>query len=138
MDCGAAFRAHLTETLDSKGFKSSLADPDVWTRLATRASGEKYYEYILCYVDDILCISHDACQPIDEIWKTLKFKGDKGVEPEFYLGATLKKKKLNGKDMWALTSQDCLQNAIKTIEVQLAKKGKKLPACATTPMSSRY
>ena len=39
---GATFRAHLAETLDSIGFKSSLADPNVWMRPATKASGEKY------------------------------------------------------------------------------------------------
>ena len=27
---GAAFRAHLAETLDNIGFKSSMADPDMW------------------------------------------------------------------------------------------------------------
>ena len=62
---GAALCAHLAETLDSIGFKSSLADPNVWMRPATKASGEKYYEYILCYVDDILCISHHAQFPMD-------------------------------------------------------------------------
>ena len=107
-------------------------------RPATKSTGEEYYEYILCYVDDILCISHDAKRPMDEIGRNLKFKNNEIVEPEFYLGAALKKKKLNGRDVWTMTSQDYLRNAIKTVEGHLSKKGKKLPARATTPMSSGY
>jgi shikimate kinase len=33
----AAFRAHLPETLDAMGCKSSYADPDVWLRPAVKA-----------------------------------------------------------------------------------------------------
>ena len=89
-------------------------------------------------MDDILCISHDAQCPMSEIGRNLKFKNNEIVEPEFYLGAALKKKKLNGRNVWTMTSQDYLPNAIKTVEAQLAKKGRKLPACATMPMSSGY
>ena len=135
---GAAFRSHLTDTLDSIGFKGSLANPDVWMRPATRPTGETYYEYILCYVDVILCISHDARRPMDEIKKTLKFKNDKVEEPDFYLGASLKKKEPNGKKVWTMTPYEYLRNAIATVESQLAKRGKKLPARATTPMVSGY
>ena len=84
---GAAFRAFLAERLDDIGFKSSVADPDVWMRPATKGDGEEYYEYILCYVDDILCISHNPSRPMNDIRSSLKFKGDKFEEPEFYLGA---------------------------------------------------
>jgi hypothetical protein len=45
---GAAFRAHLAETLDAMGYKPSYADPDVWLRPAVKPDGFKYYEYILC------------------------------------------------------------------------------------------
>ena len=118
---GAALRSCLADTLDGIGFKSSLADPDVWMRPATRPTGETYYEYILCYVDDILCISHDARHPIDEIKKTLKFKNDKIEEPDFFLGASLKKKELNGKKVWTMTPYKYLRNAIATVESQLTK-----------------
>ena len=134
----AAFRAHTAETLDSIGSKSSLADPDVWMQPATKVSGEKYYEHILCYVDDILCISHDAQHPMNEIGRNLKFKNDKIIEPEFNLGVTQKKKKLNRHNVWTMTSQEYLRNAIKTVEAHLSKKCRKLPARAMTPMSSGY
>jgi hypothetical protein len=55
---GAAWRAHLAGTLKSLGFTSSLADPDVWYRAASKPDGFEYYEYVLAYVDDILVLSH--------------------------------------------------------------------------------
>ena len=61
---GAAFRAFLAERLDEMGFKSSIADPDVWLRPETKADGEEYYKYILVYVDDLLAISVDATSVI--------------------------------------------------------------------------
>ena len=53
---------------------------------ATKPTGEKYYEYILCYIDDLLFISHDTRTPMNDIQSTLKFKNDKVEEPLFYLG----------------------------------------------------
>ncbi len=137
---GAAFRAFLAEKLDDIGFRSSIADPDVWMRPATKNTGEKYYEYILCYVDDILCISHDARRPpMEEIQSTLKFKKNKIEEPEFYLGAKLEKKKLNGKaPVWTMSSTEYVKASIKNVEEQLQKEGKKLPTKAPTLMASNY
>ena len=44
-------------------FTSCPADPDVWMRPAVRPTadgkGFKYWEYLLAYVDDVLCISND-------------------------------------------------------------------------------
>ena len=57
---GAAFRAHVAETLHDIGFKLTKADPDVWICPAVKLGGTEYYEYIMCYVDDILSVSHDA------------------------------------------------------------------------------
>ena len=57
---GAAFRACLAEKLHDIGFIPTRTDPDVWRRPAVKPDGFEYYEYILCYVDDLLAISHDA------------------------------------------------------------------------------
>jgi hypothetical protein len=135
---GAAFRAFLAEKLDSIGFKSSIADPDVWMRPATKPTGEEYYEYMLCYVDDILCISYEPNRAMDEIRSSLKFKNDKTEEPEFYLGANLKRKVLNGKSVWTMSSADYLKAAIENVEAQLKDRGERLPTRATTPMVMSY
>ena len=135
---GAAFRAFLAEKLDDIGFKSSVADPDVWMRPAAKPNGERYYEYILCYVDDLLCISHEAARPMKDIQSTLKFKDDKVEEPEFYLGAKLQKKDLNGRKVWTMSSTDYIKSAVENVEEQLKKKGDRLPTRAVTPMSQGY
>ena len=53
----AAFCAHLEETLNDNGFLSTKAYPDVWYPHAVKPNGFEYYEYILCYLDDILCMN---------------------------------------------------------------------------------
>ena len=74
---GAAFRAFLAETFDNTGFTSSVTDPDIWMRPAVKSDGEEYYEYIVCYVDDVLGISDDAVALMKEIQKDFRFKKDK-------------------------------------------------------------
>ena len=120
---GAAFREFLAKKLDNIGFKSSIADPDVWMRAATNPTGEKYYKYMLVYVDDILCISYDARRQMNEIQASLKFKKYKVEPPEFYLGTRLEKKKLNGCYVWTMSSTDYIKAAIANVEGQLKKRG---------------
>ena len=55
---GAAFRSLLAETLHKLNFVPSKANPDVYMRPAVKPNGFEYYEYVLCYVDEILSISH--------------------------------------------------------------------------------
>ncbi len=50
----------MANTLYSLGFKSSLADPDIWLRPACKFNGYQYYEYVLVYVDDLFVLSHQA------------------------------------------------------------------------------
>ena len=83
---GTAFHAHLAETLNYIGFLSTKADPGVWCRPAVKPNGFEYYEYILCYVDDILCISHDPGLALGQIQAVFKFKGDKMENPKIYIG----------------------------------------------------
>jgi hypothetical protein len=82
----ASFRAYMAKKLDDMGFKSSVADPDVWMRPATKVDGAEYYEYILMYVDDILAVSATPMPIMQEIQDMVKFKNDKIEEPTNYLG----------------------------------------------------
>ena len=68
---GADFRAHLCESMASLGYKPCLADPDLWLK-AQNQNGIDYYSYILCYVDDIMVIHHDARPILDRIDKFMK------------------------------------------------------------------
>ena len=83
---GAAFRAFLAEKLDEMQYKPTQADPDVWIRPAVKQDGEEYYEYVLVYVDDILCMSHQPDVTMKEIANTFKWKGDSIAPPGDLLG----------------------------------------------------
>jgi hypothetical protein len=136
---GAAFRSFLAETLDKMGFQSTLADPDVWIRPAAKPDGEEYYEYLLCYVDDILCVSMKAKAVIGEIAQSFKLKNNDISPPDIYLGARLKEKNLGGRNMWTMSSNDYIKSAVKNLEERLAKDGnKKLPNKAVSPMMTNY
>jgi Reverse transcriptase (RNA-dependent DNA polymerase) len=54
---GACWRNDMAETLRKAQFVSCIADPDVWMRPAVKINGDKYYEYVLMYVDDVLALS---------------------------------------------------------------------------------
>ncbi len=91
-----SFRSHMAEQLVNLGFQSTMADPDVWLRAASKDDGEQFYEYVLMYVDDILAISCDPKAILEEVQKTFKLKNDRIEPPEFYLGAKLQEKPING------------------------------------------
>ena len=135
---GAAFRSFLTITLDDMNFKPSRADPDAWIRPAIKLDNEKYYEYILVYVDDILAISHNPQQIMDGIQDRFKFKGGKATVPENYLGSKLKFRQINGYGCWTISSYDYVQAAIKNIEEKLQQTSEKLARKAPAPMASGY
>ena len=40
-------------------FIPSEADPDVCMQKATNSNGFRYWEYVLIYVDDVLCVSEN-------------------------------------------------------------------------------
>ena len=135
---GAAFRAFLAETLDEMGFRSSHADPDVWLRPAVKPDGEKYYDYILCYVDDILTISLEPERPMNDIGKAFKFKKNLVEKPDIYLGAKLEEKILNGRKVWSMTSKDYVKLSIENVEKEFKKRNMKFPSRAVTPMKSEF
>ena len=87
----ASFWSYLAETLYELGYTPTKADPDIWLPEAVKADGFQYYEMILCYVDDVLCISDDSMKTMKGIHRTFKLDYDKIDEPKYYLGATLEK-----------------------------------------------
>ena len=62
-------------------------------------TGEKYWSYVLFYVDNVLVIHHDAMSVLDRIGKFLKLKDDKNNgDPDMYLGAKLRN---NSTETWS-------------------------------------
>jgi hypothetical protein len=136
---GAAWRAHLAATLQSLGFISSLADPDVWYREATKPCGFQYYEYLLAYVDDILVLSHDPVIIMKGLEDFYRLK-DGYEQPTRYLGAEVLQWRFPDDEQpkWALSSHQYVKEAIKNIEVELAKSDLRLPKKSSTPMALNY
>ncbi len=88
---GAAFQAHLASFMRQMGYTSCKADPYLWLKAVTRPEDNvHYYDYFLCYVDDIPCIHHDPMSVMSEINGYLPLKPSSVGNPDIYLGAKLK------------------------------------------------
>ena len=136
---GAAFRAFLAETLYDLNYTPSMADPDVWMRPSVMENGFRYWEYVLCYVDDVLAISADPASTMRGIQSKFKLKDDKMEEPDTYLGAELSKiTNADGDTCWAMSSDKYCAAMVKNVEEALAKKGLRLPSKCVTPLSHGY
>jgi hypothetical protein len=137
---GAAFRAMLAQTIQDLGYKSTLADPDVWIRPAIKPDGFLYYEMLLVYVDDILHMSHDTEPTMHALQVIYRLKDDKVEPPTRYLGAVIKNWNIADSSIhcWAMSSESYVRNAVKQVESELDQVGKKLSSRASTPMSIGY
>ena len=131
----ASFRSYLAETLYELGYTPTKDDPDVWLQKYVKADGFKYYEMVLCYVNDVLCISDDPMNTMKEIQQTFKMKDDKIDEPEDYLDATLEKMNvLDGSQCWSMSSVKYVNAAVKNVKETLVKSEEiaRMLCCTTT------
>ena len=119
---GASFRNHLTDCMHHLGYHSCLADPDLWYKpMVSPDDNFKYYSYVPLYVDDCLCICHNAKQQLHKIDKIFKMKDELVGDPDIYLGAKVKKMELpNGVKAWALSSSKYIREAVQNCEKYLA------------------
>ena len=69
---GAAFHAHLADCMRIKGYTPCRGDNDLWMKPEIDPDGDKYYSYILCYVDDVLVVHHDTMTTLMKIDKYFK------------------------------------------------------------------
>ena len=111
-------------------------------REAQKDDGTEYWEYVLLYVDDALCISERAEHVLKgEIGKYFYVKEGSVGPPTIYLGNKVSKVTLaNGVDAWAFSSSQYVQAAVENVEGYLAKKGLSLPkkGKAKSPLSNGY
>ncbi len=90
------------------GYKSTKADPDVWILQANKPNGFCYYEILLVYVDDILCVSH-------QLEKTMEQKDDSVGAPTRYLGANVGKFQLwSGLECRSASARVYIKSAVGT------------------------
>jgi hypothetical protein len=97
---------------------------------AQKDDGTQYWEYVLLYVDDALCISTDAENVLkNQIGRYFFIKDENSVGvPKIYLGNKVSKVTLeNGMDAWSFSSSQYVQNAVNNVEAHLKKQSKSLP-----------
>jgi hypothetical protein len=121
---GAAFCMHLASFMQQMGYISCKAFPDLWYKAETRpVNNFRYYAYILCYVDDILCVRHDHMPVLNSINEYMPLKPSLVGDPDMYLGAKLKMTWLeNGIWAWGLSPSKYVAQAVKNCAKHLTDK----------------
>ena len=115
------------------GFESCKADGGIWMRQAQKEDGQLYWEYILLYVDDALCISDRGEEVLaNEIGKYFYIKEGTIGPPSIYLGNKVSKVTLeNGMTAWSFSSSQYVQAVVKNVESYLHATDKSLPKQAS-------
>ena len=105
-------------------------------RPTKKSNRSKYYEYILLYTDDVLCISENSEDILRDTRKYFELKPGSVGSPKIYLGGRVRKVELdNGVEVWAFSASQYTIAAIKNVETYLGKQDRwKIPKSAETPM----
>ena len=138
---GADYWKHMRTCMEHLNFTPCKADPDVWMRKAVKEEDNSpYWEYVLLYVDDALCVSMDPKSVLEnEIGKYWTLKPGSLGPPTLYLGNKVSKVTLeNGVSTWSFSSSQYIQNAIKNVELYLQRSNRKLSSYAPSPFATGY
>ena len=121
------------------GYRPSYANPYLCLRPAVKPDGFGYYEYIIFYVDDVLCIYHNPWKLMKRIQEDFKLKDDKIEPPDVYIGSIPAKMKLeSGKYCWIMLPEQYMKVAVTNVEDDLNRSGKILPSKCVTPLLTNY
>ena len=89
-----------------------------------KENGHEYYEMLLVYMDNILCISHQAEAVLKELGMFYKIKDGSLKKPDIYLGMNIKEEQMkDGTTAWLTSPRDYVNNAVKTVESLLVEDG---------------
>ena len=105
-------------------------------RSVTRTDGLDYYEYILLYIDNFLCISENPEPALLQVYKNFPSKPASVGPPKTYLGGTVSKIQLpSGVHAWEFSSSQYVHEVVKRVEEHHEKEGKRLiPKKPCTPI----
>jgi hypothetical protein len=140
---GRSFRDYLAKNLRELGFVSSKADPDLWMKAAVKPNGDKIYEYVISYVDDLIFQGLDPKGFMDALGQRFTLKPGSIKEPDTYLGVDIKKFRIPNSDdpdkvRWAFESTSYVKKAIADLEKELEDADLRLLPSAKTPLASGY
>ena len=96
---------------------------------------------MLLYVDDALCVHHDAHTALEDLDRYFQMKENSIGDPDLYLGAKLRKTILpNGVQAWSTSHSKYIQEAVKNVEAYLHKEygDKNLVKHANAPFPRGY
>ena len=141
---GASWRHHLSAEIRELGFVSTKADVDVYRRESNKRDGTPYYEYLVVYVDDIICVSEDPSQWMKILGSRYRLR-DVGP-PKRFLGSDIKQKQFINEDgyqayCWAFGSDTYVKDACNLAESQMKKHDISYPSTrrhgSSSPFSSQ-
>lgn len=133
----------MAEEIRVLGFTSTLADNDVYRRQQINKLGKKYYEYLVVFVDDIICISHDPYEYMNHLKNIYRLRDIK--VPDKFLGSDNKQWNYQddegiNRNCWAMGSSTYVEEAVNTVNGLMTKHGFKYPSTrrlgSNSPFSS--
>jgi len=117
---------HKSKTIKSCIFLlSDKANLDVWMHNAVKPDGTMYYEYVLCYVDDVMVIGANQNKVIEELQEhfVLKEVTNPGESRQCYLGDMIGKYTFkDGSTGWYMLANEYLVQAIPMVEAEWDEK----------------
>ena len=99
-------------------FSSSKADGDIWMREAQKGNVQHYWENVLLYVDNALCVSERGEDVLrNELGKYFYIKQKPIAPPDMYLGNKVREVTLaNDFDTWSLSSSQYVKEPVRYVE----------------------
>jgi hypothetical protein len=107
-----------------------------------KPNGDCVYDYVLCYVDDILYGGVDSQAFMDRLSIVYKLKDGSVKEPTTYLGADICWMDVGGDSeytyAYGMSSDTYLKRAVQEVESELQMAGMQLKSKVVSPMVSGY
>ena len=129
------WQRHLADNLRyDLGYVPSLADDNVWMKRCHKESGEPYYSYILCFVDDLLCIHADPDPVLATLKGFYKMKHDPCF-PKMYLGSDISSFDHEKGTCYAMGSDSYVKEAVRVVKQRMNEDGLKFRTYKRSPQS---
>ena len=154
---GRSFRDYLAMNLRGWGLTSSKADPYLWMKAAVKPNGDKVYEYVISYVDDLIFHGRDPKGFMNALGQRFTMKPGSIKEPDSHLEVDVKMFRIPDSDdpdkvrrfcipdsddldkvRWAFESTSYVKKAILDLEKELGEADLQLLPNAKTPLASGY